>query len=971
MSMQTRAPPALFDSAGQRIRLGSQLGSGGEGSVHELPDRSDLVAKLYHKNLEPTKASKIATMAKFGNERLLKLTAWPTEPIRAGSGTGPIAGFMMPKITGHKQAFSLYSPKLRPQEFPKATWQFLIRSAANAARAFAVIHDSGHVIGDVNHGNLFVGERATVRLIDCDSYQIMINGSRWLCEVGTPTHQPPELQNVRSYNGIIRSTNHDNFGLAVIIFQMLFMARHPFSGRFLGAGEMPMERAISEYRFAYGSNAAAMQMQPPPASLGLDGVTRDMALLFERAFSRQGSQPNGRPTAREWAAALQDLETHLKKCSVNLAHQFVDTPAKCPWCDIEAATGVPLFTVTLVGSAQPGFTIADFWGKVTSVPNPGAPPALPPIEGRTVSLSPAAMELQRTSWGARFASGLYALVGGSSRMHTLKKDIEKKAADTRARWQSIQNNWTTYTSSKDFSEQLEQLQNLRSQYDALPQKRLQSLQQLEANKYRLQLHAYLDACRISHARIRGIGDARKATLQSYGIETAADIIDHRVLAVPGFGRVALSNLKNWRNQQERRFRFDPNKGVDQADKNAIERIIVTEKISLERRLNEGLSKLSVSSHHILVRRRTLQAQAEQAAHDLAQAEADLRASSSILPTGPGKWVIAVIGAVTVGGLIIASQQSKGPAPSSLPTSQRTPLVATPSPTESVPTQVPSVAAPFPPAQPTLPPHVEIDPKGQRRPEDGYDWSDVNRTNVRWNAGKVSQKNPHVIASDTEGKWEPEDGYDWIKDLLNDKSVRWAPGTASSRYPHVVAALIEGQWLPADGFAWVVNPHRPDDMRAMPISTWLDRIISPSAPATAPLAPVASTFDQGRADRADWEQWVIALTGDFRLGAEWWAGHRSLPSPGACNGPAAAINQQFILGCEAAKVRLGPKDIKRKSDPDYRRGWNSYADTTTPPPATGSQALIVDQGASAASPDTDADAAKRLNEQELKRLRDHQ
>ena len=41
---------------------GSQLGSGGEGSVYELRDRSDLVMKLYHKSLEANKAAKIASM---------------------------------------------------------------------------------------------------------------------------------------------------------------------------------------------------------------------------------------------------------------------------------------------------------------------------------------------------------------------------------------------------------------------------------------------------------------------------------------------------------------------------------------------------------------------------------------------------------------------------------------------------------------------------------------------------------------------------------------------------------------------------------------------------------------------------------------------------------------------------------------------------------------------------------------------
>jgi DNA-binding helix-hairpin-helix protein with protein kinase domain len=564
----------------------------------------------------------------------------------------------MPKITGHKQAFSLYSPKLRPQEFPRANWQFLIRSAANAARAFSVVHESGHVIGDVKHDNLLVGAQATVRLVDCDSYQITWNGSRWFCEVGTPTHQPPELQNIRTYRGLVRTPNHDNFGLAVIIFQMLFMARHPFSGRFLGTGEMPMERAISEYRFVYGSNAAAIQMEHPPASLGLDGVTRDLALLFERAFSRQGSQPNGRPRPDEWVTALQDLEKHLRTCGVNSAHQFTDILNSCPWCEIEAVTGAPLFQVPVMGSAQVGLTIAALWAKVNSVPNPGPSPPLPSVGGLTITLSPAALELQRVGFGGKLASGLLSLIGAPSRIHSWEKEIGRKAVDARNRWQNLQNNWENYTSSKEFQDRLADLQDLRSQYDALPQKRLQELRKLDSNRYRLQLHTYLDGCRIAHARIKGVGVAKKAMLQSYGIETAADIIDHRVLAVPGFGPVLLSTLKQWRDQQQRRFVFDPNKGVDQITKNAVERQILTEKVDLERKLHEGLSKLSFSSNQILTRRRAVLAQAEQAVRDRAQAEADLQVSSGV--SAPGRRAIAGLGAISVVGLIVASLLSKGP-----------------------------------------------------------------------------------------------------------------------------------------------------------------------------------------------------------------------------------------------------------------------------------------------------------------------
>ena len=320
---------------------------------------------------------------------------------------------------------------------------------------------------------------------------------------------------------------------------------------------MPMERAISECRFAYSCNAAASQMEPALASVGLNGVTRDVALLFERAFSRQGGQPNGRPRADEWVRALQDLEQHLKKCAVNPAHQFVDTLSKCPWCEIEASTGVPLFQVAVVGSAQTGFTIAVFWAKINSVPNPGPPPPLPRIEAKAVSLSQTAVELQQATLSAKISSGFLALIGRTSRIEALRQEIKKKATDAVSRWQNIQNNWTSYTHSKNFDELLSDLQNLREQYDRLPQKRVHSLQTLEANRHQLQLQAHLDRCRISNARIRGIGDAKKAILQSYGIETAADISDHRVLAVPGFGPVLLSTLKTWRNQQERRFRIRP------------------------------------------------------------------------------------------------------------------------------------------------------------------------------------------------------------------------------------------------------------------------------------------------------------------------------------------------------------------------------------------------------------------------------
>ena len=52
--------------------------------------------------------------------------------------------------------------------------------------------------------------------------------------------------------GAVRRTpTHTAYGLAVLLFHLLFMGRHPFAGRFHGVGEMPIEKAIAESRFAY------------------------------------------------------------------------------------------------------------------------------------------------------------------------------------------------------------------------------------------------------------------------------------------------------------------------------------------------------------------------------------------------------------------------------------------------------------------------------------------------------------------------------------------------------------------------------------------------------------------------------------------------------------------------------------------------------------------------------------------------
>jgi DNA-binding helix-hairpin-helix protein with protein kinase domain len=229
------------------IRLGRLLGKGAEGAVYEVAERPDIAAKIYLKDSGPERNDKLVAMQALLTPKLASLTAWPSELLHAPNGR--LVGFLMPIMRGSKDIHTLYGPRSRLAEFPQADWRMLVRAAANTARAFAVLHESGCLVGDVNHGGIRVAPDATVKLIDCDSFQVRSSTKTFLCDVGVENFTPPELQGV-SFRNTPRTENHDNFGLAVLIFHLLMMGRHPFAGRYRGPEDMPIPKALGQFRYA-------------------------------------------------------------------------------------------------------------------------------------------------------------------------------------------------------------------------------------------------------------------------------------------------------------------------------------------------------------------------------------------------------------------------------------------------------------------------------------------------------------------------------------------------------------------------------------------------------------------------------------------------------------------------------------------------------------------------------------------------
>lgn len=102
-------------------------------------------------------------------------------------------------------------------------------------------------------------------------------------------------------------------------------------------------------------------------------------------------------------------------------------------------------------------------------------------------------------------------------------------------------------------------------------------------------------------------------------------------------------------------------------------------------------------------------------------------------------------------------------------------------------------------------------------------------------------------------------------------------------------------------------------------------VAPAPAAASPAEPEPSAaYQQGQTDRQTWETWFDTLTGDYRAGAEYWAGQRSLPNPGSCTAVPSSSGAGWTAGCFAARQKLTSWDLRRKTEPEYRLGWNNPA-----------------------------------------------
>ncbi|KWN12522.1 helix-hairpin-helix domain-containing protein [Burkholderia ubonensis] len=638
-----------FDEQGNQLQLGKKLGEGGEGTVFDaMHNGVNVAAKIYSHVLPVERQTKLRAMAQVGDTYLKQISAWPISVLLT-KRPGPISGFTMPKFSGYHPVHELYGVGSRRHRFPKADFAFLVGTARNIAAAFDAIHAHGHAIGDVNENNIIVSHQGTVKLLDCDSFHVNTPTASYPCTVGVPHYTPPELQGLNSFHGVTRTANHDNFGLAVLIFQLLFMARHPFSGIPKTGGDLPLERSIKEFRFAYGADRLARMNDMPPRALSLDYLPPNIGDMFWRAFTETGVQ-HGRPKAKEWVTALETLLHSLRSCSAESQHKYPGRLQNCIWCERDKA-GTPFFTHAAATGPNINFqaigaNIAALWSQIQTL---GSLPTLVAFTPPSLNLTgaPVPKSARKGVVDVTLAYGfvcfvafvlslvapkfwwLWLLAGsvtirGIKPHSTAELNTRKAAVEVAQRsYEGALREYDRLRSDRRIVDLMRDLSQIKAQIDDLPQALAREMKQLHATLLARQLNDYLDRHFIRSAKIPGIGEQRKQTLASFGIETAADITKSSVAAVPGIGAGLTANLMVWKKSIEQRFVPPTSVTPNPQDIGTVNARVAGMRARLEQQLRDGATHLQNVRNEIVARQNNAKGALEGAYQALAQAKVDL------------------------------------------------------------------------------------------------------------------------------------------------------------------------------------------------------------------------------------------------------------------------------------------------------------------------------------------------------------
>jgi serine/threonine protein kinase len=334
---------------GKPVLLYERIAESGEGMIY----RSDagMLVKIYHGKEDSKRMPKLKAMLDrpphdptWKTFKHLSI-AWPQDIILDEEGR--CAGFSMPHIQNASDLTHVYNPAYRQRFAPRFNWYYLHQAARNYTSAVDALHTRGYVIGDIKPQNVMVSSNALITIVDADSFQVRDeDGHVYRCPVGSEGFTAPELLDRlqgQSFAALNRRKRHDRFGMAIIVYLLLF-GRHPFSeGRFRGRGDPP--GPDDRIRAGLWGHAHHTSIEPDPATVPLTCIHPELAQAFRQCFDDGHRDPSLRPRASQWRNALDSALHELTACEREPNHYYWRGYGHCLWCERAKMLGLDVYAI--------------------------------------------------------------------------------------------------------------------------------------------------------------------------------------------------------------------------------------------------------------------------------------------------------------------------------------------------------------------------------------------------------------------------------------------------------------------------------------------------------------------------------------------------------------------------------------------------------------------------------------------------
>ena len=301
--MQANRIISVADDSGNVKRLAGKIADGGEGSIHAVDGRSDVLVKIYHPAILTDTPRclrleyKIRAMSQHPELRVHPHLAWPLLPLHApGFGW---CGYAMWRKPGTSLRALLGSPLQLARSCPHWHRQHLVRLCLDYLDTLAFLAANRALPVDFNPGNLIIDcANVRVNFIDCGGFQFQSAGRLYQGESITPDMAAPET--LRQTNaGMCLSTASVRFSAAMTLFYILTLGNSPYRHR---NGDDPVQNLIHG-SCALGKGAA--HALPSGSFYRIwSHLIFDLKELFLRCFCDGHGRPELRPAVSEWRTAL-------------------------------------------------------------------------------------------------------------------------------------------------------------------------------------------------------------------------------------------------------------------------------------------------------------------------------------------------------------------------------------------------------------------------------------------------------------------------------------------------------------------------------------------------------------------------------------------------------------------------------------------------------------------------------------------